>query len=112
MRPHGGGRIVEYLLEVYRQAGENARMYLTSRFSNLTGFLTYMGLLTAAVAFLYANQKDHALGAVPPEAPAGGQRSFVKGWRLFRLSATAATYGIYISSLLFFLAVGVISLVT
>jgi hypothetical protein len=51
----------EYLLEVYRQAGENARMYATSRFSNLTGFLTYMGLLTAALAFLYSNERDDAM---------------------------------------------------
>ena len=152
-RPHD-----EYLLEVYRQAGENARMYATSRFSNLTGFLTYMGLLTAAVAFLYSNQKDHAVfeqavpfvslfgcvlsilfwaleirhhhwweyyelqvvrsledvmhrGQYPPEAQAGNRRSFINGRRLFGLSATAATYGIYISSLLFFLVVGVTSLV-
>jgi hypothetical protein len=153
-RPHD-----EYLLEVYRQAGENARMYATSRFSNLTGFLTYMGLLTAAVAFLYSNQKDHAVfeqavplvslfgcvlsilfwaleirhhhwwefyelqvvrsledvmrrGQYPQEAQAGARRSFINGRRLFGLSATAATYGIYISSLLFFLTVGVFSLVS
>ena len=42
----------EYLLEVYRQAGENARMYATSRFSNLSAFLTYVSLLTAALAVL------------------------------------------------------------
>jgi hypothetical protein len=149
----------EYLLEVYRQAGENARMYATSRFSNLTGFLTYMGLLTAAVAFLYSNGKDHAMferavplvsllgcvlsilfwaleirhhhwwqyyelqvvrsledvmrrGQYPPEAQAGQRRSFIQGRRLFGLSATAATYGIYVSSLAFFLVVGVTSLVS
>ena len=149
----------EYLLEVYRQAGENARMYATSRFSNLTGFLTYMGLLTAAVAFLYSNQKDHAVfeqavplvsllgcvlsvlfwaleirhhhwweyyelrvvrsledvmgrGQYPPEAQAGNRRSFIDGRRLFGLSATAATYGIYVSSLAFFLVVGVMSVLS
>lgn len=42
----------EYLLEVYRQAGENARMYANSRFSNLAAFLTYVSLLTAGVAVL------------------------------------------------------------
>ena len=149
----------EYLLEVYRQAGENARMYATSRFSNLTGFLTYMGLLTAAVAFLYSNEKDHALfeqavplvsllgcvvsilfwaleirhhhwwefyelqvvrsledvmgrGQYPPEAQAGSRRSFINGRRLLGLSATAATYGIYIASLIFFLVVGLTALLS
>jgi hypothetical protein len=43
----------EYLLEVYRQAGENARMYANSRFSNLGAFLTYVSLLTAALAVLF-----------------------------------------------------------
>ena len=143
----------EYLLEVYRQAGENARMYANSRFSNLNGFLTYMGLLTAAVAFLYSNGKDHLmferavplvslLGCVlsllfwamevrhhhwwqhyemkvvpeleatmrwsqyPPEAGAGQRRSFIGGPRILGLGATAATYGIYVTSLVFFLVVG------
>lgn len=147
----------EYLLEVYRQAGENARMYAQSRFSNLTGFLTYMGLLTAAVAFLYGNQKDHAVfeqavpivslfgcvlsvlfwaleirhhhwwefyelqvvrsledvmgrGQYPTEAQAGVRRAFINGRRLFGLSATAATYGIYFASLVFFLVIGLSSL--
>lgn len=147
----------EYLLEVYRQAGENARMYATSRFSNLTGFLTYMGLLTAAVAFLYSNERDQAMfewavplvslfgcvlsilfwameirhhhywqhyelgvvrsmedvmrrGQYPPEAQIGQPRSFIAGPRLFGLGATTATYGIYVSSLVFFLVVGVTSL--
>jgi hypothetical protein len=147
----------EYLLEVYRQAGENARMYAQSRFSNLSGFLTYVGLLTAAVAFLFGNQDDHAVfehavplvsllgcvlsvlfwalevrhhhwwefyelqvvrsledvmgrGQYPPEAQAGQRRAFINGRRLFGLSATAATYGIYLSSLVFFLVVGLISL--
>jgi hypothetical protein len=49
-------------------------------------------------------------GQYPPEAQAGGRRSFINGRRLFGLSATAATYGIYISSLLFFLVVGLFSL--
>jgi hypothetical protein len=45
----------EYLLEVYRQACENARMYATSRFSNLSAFLAYVSLLTAGFAFLVAS---------------------------------------------------------
>ena len=149
----------EYLLEVYRQAGENARMYATSRFSNLTGFLTYMGLLTAAMAFLYSNSKDHAVfeqaiplvaafgcvlsvlfwalemrhhhwweyyemtvvpsletvlgrGQYPAEAQAGNRRSFIRGHRVLGLSATAATYGIYISSLVFFSVVGIMSVLS
>jgi hypothetical protein len=46
----------EYLLEVYRQAGENARMYATSRFSNLSSFLTYVSILTAALALVYSEK--------------------------------------------------------
>ena len=144
----------EYLLAVYRQAGDNARMYAQSRFSNLSGFLTYVGLLTAAVAFLYSNQDEHAefalavplvslLGCVlsvlfwalevrhhywwefyemgvvrrlerempwgqyPDGAGHGGNRSFIQGGKrnLLGLSATRATYGIYLSSLIFFLIV-------
>lgn len=57
--PRASAPYDEYLLEAYRQAGENARMYATSRFSNLTSFLTYVGLLSAAVGFLYSNQDKH-----------------------------------------------------
>ena len=144
----------EYLLEVYRQAGENARMYAQPRFSSLSGFLTYVGLLTAAVAFLYSNQDKHAefafavplvslLGCVlsvlfwalevrhhywwefyelrvvrqleesmpwrqyPEDARPDGARTFIQGSKrnLLGLSATQATYGIYLSSLVFFLIV-------
>jgi hypothetical protein len=148
----------EYLLEAYRQAGENARMYATSRFSNLTSFLTYMGLLTAAFAFLYANRTTHAVlhwavllvavlgcvlsvlffaleirhhywwefyemkvvrqlelrmqvGQYLVHAPEGTDRSFINDGRrtLLGLSATRATYGIYIASFVFFVFVGVVS---
>jgi hypothetical protein len=51
-------------------------------------------------------------GQYPPGAQAGKRRSFVGGFRLFGLGATAATYGIYVSSLLFFLVVGVTSVIS
>ena len=151
----------EYLLEIYRHAGENARMYATSRFSNLTGFLTYVSVLTAALAFLYGGEERAVdlsfavplvavLGCVlsvlflalevrhhywweyyeldvvaelerqmgrsqyPDDVRSGGSRSFVgKGRRSpLGLSATHATYGIYLTSLTFFLVVGVASALT
>ena len=145
----------EYLLEAYRQAGENARMYATSRFSNLTGFLTYVSVLTAALAFLLSHQKAGAsfgwavlpvaaLGIVLaglflalevrhhhwweyyeltvvagleekmghahyPAGLRGGQmRTFVNGGRrpALGLTATRATYGIYLATMAFFALVG------
>ncbi len=51
----------DHLLEVYRQAGENARMYANSRFSNLSAFLTYVSLLTAGLAFLISSAGEDGL---------------------------------------------------
>jgi hypothetical protein len=150
----------EALLEVYRQAGQNARMYAGSRFSNLTGFLTYMSVLTAALAFLYGDGEDPAsfqlalgivalLGVVlsvlflalevrhhhwweyyefeviarleremglrqyPADARVGGSRAFVSRGKksVLGLSATRATYGIYLTTMVFFTCVGTASLV-
>ncbi len=55
----------EHVLEVYRQACENARTYANSRFSNLSAFLTYVSLLTAGIAVLAASaDKAEAIGGI------------------------------------------------
>jgi hypothetical protein len=63
--PESAPLMDEYLLEVYRQACENARMYATSRFSNLSAFLAYVSLLTAGFAFLVASVGDSTGPIVP-----------------------------------------------
>lgn len=63
--PNAAPVVDEYLLEVYRQACENARMYATSRFSNLSAFLTYVSLLTAGLAFLLSGLADSSGPLVP-----------------------------------------------
>jgi hypothetical protein len=155
----------EYLLAVYEQAGHNARMYAASRFSNLTGFLTYISVLTAALTFLYGNADKHpsfgpvvglvsllggvlsllflvmemrhhhwwqhyefgvvapleremlrggvGAGQYPADMGPDGSRAFVAagGWQSrMRLSATKATYGIYLTTTAFFVAVGALAL--
>lgn len=45
-----------YLMEVYKQACENSRMYAKSRFSNLSAFLTYLSFLIAALAFVSSSK--------------------------------------------------------
>ncbi len=57
----------DYLLEGHRQAGENARLYATSRLSNLGAFLTYLSLLTAALAILFSSLES-STGPVIPAA--------------------------------------------
>lgn len=138
-----------YLIEVYKQASENARMYAKSRFSNLSAFLTYMSVITAAVALSYSNKNSDlifknasllisALGFIvsilflaleirhhyyweyyelkvvnklekrmgfsqyPPNANNSSKRDWVKEG-FMGISATKATYGIYISSIIFFI---------
>jgi hypothetical protein len=44
------------LKDIHVQANENARMYAKSRFSNLSAFLTYVGILTAALAVLFSGK--------------------------------------------------------
>jgi hypothetical protein len=67
----------EYLLEVYRQACENARMYATSRFSNLSAFLTYVSLLTAGLAFLLSSLSNSPGLLVPGACLVVGVMGFV-----------------------------------
>ena len=144
-----------YLIEVYKQASENARMYAKSRFSNLSAFLTYMSVLTAAIAFMYSNKNPlpmfssaglliaglgfiisvlffaleirhhhyweyHELTVVknfekmmgfsqyPEELSDSNKRNWVKKG-LIGISATKATYGIYISSMIFFILMIIIA---
>jgi hypothetical protein len=138
----------EYLMEVYKQACENARMYATSRFSNLSAFLTYMSVLTAAIALIYSSKsplpifknaifliaglgiivsllffaleirhhnwwKYYELDKVKEFEKIMGytqypddthKRNFVKKG-IPGISATKATYGIYLSSMLFFITI-------
>jgi Co/Zn/Cd efflux system component len=146
-----------YLMEVYKQASENARMYAKSRFSNLSAFLTYMSVLTAALAVLYTKKEELSIDATASvlvaalgfvvstlffalevrhhywwtyyeldivsnlekqmgysqysqRTSSSAKRDWIKSG-LFGLSATHATYGIYISSILFFILMGVVSMV-
>lgn len=138
-----------YLIEVYKQASENARMYAKSRFSNLSAFLTYMSIITAAVAVSYSNKNStlilknaslliSALGLIvsilflaleirhhyyweyyelkvvkdlekkmgftqyPSNVSHTGKRDWIKKG-FMGISATKATYGIYITSMIFFI---------
>jgi hypothetical protein len=43
-----------YLLEVYRQAAETTRPSADPRFSSIVAFLTFVGLLIAALAVLFS----------------------------------------------------------
>jgi hypothetical protein len=137
-----------YLIEVYKQASENARMYAKSRFSNLSAFLTYMSVITAAVALSYSNRNStsvfknaslliSALGLIvsilflaleirhhyyweyyelkvvkglekkmgfsqyPENLNGSGKRDWIKKG-VMGISATKATYGIYVTSMMFF----------
>lgn len=53
-RANEGQQADEYLIEVYRQSCENARMYAQSRFSNLSAFVTFLGILTAALSVMFS----------------------------------------------------------
>ncbi len=138
-----------YLIEVYKQAGENARMYAGSRFSNLNAFLTYMSFLIAALAIIVSSQTPFfspkligslicALGIVvgilffalevrhhyywqyyegrvvknielemgirqyPKDAEFSDKKRNWIRTGLWGIRATQATYGVYISSVVFF----------
>jgi hypothetical protein len=55
-----------YLLEVYRQAAETTRPSADRRFSSVGAFLTFVGLLTAALAVLFSAPE----GSTSPLMPA------------------------------------------
>ncbi len=139
-----------YLVEVYKQACENARFYAGSRFTNLSSFLTYVSILVAATAFISSSQlspnftmligmlisalgfvvtflffalevrhhfwwehyegqsvksleKKMGIGQNPQDANFSGKRKWIKKG-IFGIQATQATYGIYIVSFVFFVA--------
>jgi hypothetical protein len=80
--PHA---VDEYLLEVYRQTCDNSRMYATSRFSNLSAFLTYVSLLTAGLAVLLSGLGDATGPLIPMAALAIGFMGLVVSVLFFAL---------------------------
>jgi hypothetical protein len=61
-----------YLLEVYRQAAESARPSADTRFSSLGAFLTFVGLLTAALAVLFSVPEGPSSQFIPAASMALG----------------------------------------
>ncbi len=54
-----------YLLEVYRQAAESARPTTDPRFTSIGAFLTFVGLLTAALAVVFSVPEGSSGSLVP-----------------------------------------------
>lgn len=61
-----------YLLEVYRQAAESARPAAVPRFSSTRAFLTFVGLVTAALAVLVSISEGSSGSLVPAASVALG----------------------------------------
>jgi hypothetical protein len=83
--PETARPVDEYLLEVYRQTCDNSRMYATSRFSNLSAFLTYVSLLTAGLAVLLSGMADTTGPLIPMACTAVGCMGLIVSVLFFAL---------------------------
>jgi hypothetical protein len=144
----------DYIIAVYNQASQNARLHAESRFKSLSSFLTYVSILIAALAFLSSNklpgvpvnligllisclgvivsilfaaidhrhhdyweyyegqvvrriEKEMGIGQYPRKDDDFKKRAWF-GRGLFRITATRAIYGIYLFSIVFFIAMSII----
>ena len=66
------GPVDAYLLEFYRQAAESARPAADPRFSSTRSFLTFVGLVTAALAVPFAVSEGSSGSLLPAASVALG----------------------------------------
>jgi|CXWL01.1.fsa_nt_gi hypothetical protein len=139
----------DYIIAVYTQASENARLHSESRFRNLSSFLTYVSILIAALTFLFTGnisavlfpllgttisvmgiiaslffiaidvrhhdyweyyegtvvkklEEEMGVGQYPLKSNFSKRPWFGKGFLGF-VTASRAVYGVYISSMIFFI---------
>lgn len=139
----------DYILAIYAQASQNARLHSESRFKNLSSYLTYISILIAALTFLYTGnisamlmpligttisimgilasiffiaidvrhhdyweyyegtvikklEEEMGIGQYPLKSSFNKRPWFGKGFLGF-ITASRAVYGLYISSMIFFI---------